>query len=92
MGDVADNSLEEEMERCKHFLFDNEVKNGRHRVYNFAMATLGPKYLLEKLDVVVGGLKCAVKLDVAFGIVLKNVEDGSCRQFYANENITLLKR
>ena len=43
MGDVDDNSLKEE-----HFVVDSQMKNGRHRVYKFAMDTLDPKYLLEK--------------------------------------------
>ena len=79
MGDVDDNSWKEEHETCKHFSVDSEMENGRHRVYNFAMDTLGPKYLLKKVNAVTGTLKCAAKLNIAFGFVLKNVEDGSCR-------------
>ena len=44
MGDVDDNSLKEELETSKHFLVDSEMGNRRHRVYNFAMDTLDPKY------------------------------------------------
>ena len=44
--DVDDISPKEELETCKHFLVDSEIGNGRHRVYNFAMETLDPKYLL----------------------------------------------
>ena len=39
MGDVDDQSLREELESCKHFLTDNEMENGRHRVFNFAMSS-----------------------------------------------------
>ena len=92
MGDVDGNSLKENLEACKHFLVDSEMVNGRHRVYNFAMDTLYPKNLLEKLDVVFDSLKCAATLNVAFGFVLKYVEDGSCKYYFAHENITLLKR
>ena len=88
MGDVDDNSLKEELETCKHFLIDNEIENGSHRVYNFAMDTLDPKFLLEKLDVVFDSLKCAGRLNVAFGFVLKNIEGGNCRYYYAHEKIT----
>ena len=49
MGDVDDKSLKEELETCKHFLFEREMENGKHRVYNFAMGTLDPEYLLEIL-------------------------------------------
>ena len=92
MGDVDDNSLKHELETCKHFLVDSEMENERNRVLNFAMDTLDPKYVLEKLDVVFDSLKCAAELNVAFGFVLKNVEGGSCRYNYAHENNTLLER
>ena len=46
--DVDENSLKEELEKGKHFLVENEMKNGRHRAHNFAMDTLDPKYVLEK--------------------------------------------
>ena len=79
MGDFEDNSLKEELEKCKHFLVDNEMENARHRVYNIAMDTLDPKCLEEKLVVVFDSRKCAAKLNVAIGFVLKNVKDASCR-------------
>ena len=86
MGDVDDNSLKQD------FLVDRETEIGRQRVSNFALDTLDPKSQLEKLDVVLDSVKCAAKLNVAFGFVLKNVEDGSCRNYQAYENITLLER
>ena len=63
--DVDENSLKVELETCKHFLVDNEMENGKYRDYNFAMDTLVPKYLMEKLDVVFDSLKCAAKLNFA---------------------------
>ena len=68
------------------------MENGRHRVYNFAMDNLDPKYPLEMSDVAFDSLKYAAKLNVACGFVLKNVEDGNCRHYYAHENTTLLQR
>ena len=47
------------------------MANGRHRVYNFAMATPDPKYLAEKLDVVFDSLKCAARLNAAISCVRK---------------------
>ena len=76
MGDVNDNSLNEELETWKHFLKNSEIENGRHRVYNFAEEVPDPKYMLEKLDVVFDGLKGAANLNVAFGFVLKNKKIG----------------
>ena len=46
----------------------------------------------QKLVLVFKGLESAAKVNLAFGIVLKNVEDGSCRFFYAHENNTLMER
>ena len=91
MGDVGENSLKEELEAFKHFLVDSEMKNGRHRVYDFAMDTLDAKHLLETLNVVFDSLKCAAKLNVVFGFVLKNVADKGCRYYYAHEKNTLLE-
>ena len=70
-GDVDDNSLKEELEKCKHFLVDSDMEKGRHRVYNFTVDNVDPKYLLEKPDVVFDNLKSASKLNVAFDFVLK---------------------
>ena len=67
----------------------SEKDNRRHRVHNFVKDTLHPKNLLRRLDVVFGSLKCAGMPRVAFGFVLKNVEDGSCRYYYAHGNFTL---
>ena len=78
VGAVDDQSLREELESCKHFLSDTEMENGRHRVFNFAMSSFDMSLLNDKLDYVFKELKCAVKVNLAFGFVLKNVEDGSC--------------
>ena len=92
MADVDDNSLKEKLETWKHFLVDSGKENGRHTVYNFAMDSLESEYSLEKLDVVFDSLKCAAKVNVAVGFVLKDVEDWSCRYYYAHENNTLSER
>ena len=46
----------------------------------------------EKLDHFFNILKCAAKFNLAFGFILKNIEDGGFRYFYAHENNTLLDR
>ena len=89
MGDVDDSSSKEKLETCKHFLNDRELKNGRHRIQNFAMDILDPKYLLEKLDFVCDSLKCAAKSHVAFDFVQKNIEVRSSRYYYAHEKTTV---
>ena len=92
MGDVNDQSLRKELESCKHFLTDTEMENGRHRVFNFAMSSFDMSLLNDKLDYVFDEVKCADKVNLAFGFVLKNVEDGSCRCFYAHEYNTVMER
>ena len=91
MGDVDDQSLREELESCKH-LTDTEMENGRHRVFNFAMSSFDMSLLNDTLDFVFKELKCAAKVNLAFGFVLKNVEDILCRFFYAHENNTVMDR
>ena len=46
--------------------------------------------LNDKLDYLFKELKCAANENLAFGFVLKNVEDGSCKYFYAHENNTVM--
>ena len=78
VGDVEDLSLREELESCKHFLADTEMENGRHRLFNFTMSSFYMSLLNDKLDYVFKELKCAAKVNLAFGLVLKKNEDGMC--------------
>ena len=87
-----DADLKEELQACQHFLVDSELEKGRHRVFNFALSIFDNSLINKVLDLVFNGLKCAVKVNFAFGFVLKNVEDGSCRYFYAHEINTLMER
>ena len=91
VGDVNDQSLREELESCINFLTDTEMENGRHRVFNFAMSSFDMSLLNDKLHYVVKALNCAAKLNLAFGFVLKNIEDGMCRYLYAHENTTIME-
>ena len=77
MGGVDNNSPKEELETCKHILVGKEMENGRHRFCNFAIETLDPNYLLDKLGVVFDSLKCVANLNVGFGFRLENVEEGN---------------
>ena len=82
----------EELQACQNFLVDSKLEKGRHRVFNFAMSTFDNSLINQKLNLLFKGLKCAANVNLAFGFVLKNVEDGSCRFFYTHENNTLLER
>ena len=68
------------------------MENGRHRVFNIAMSSLDISLLNDKQDYAFKELKCAAKINIAFGFVLKNIEDGMCRYFYAHENNTVIEK
>ena len=92
VGDVDDQSLRKELQSCKHFLVDSEIQKGRHSVIFFAVNNLTAQVLEEKLDRVLDKLKCVAKLNLALGFILKIIEDGKFRYFYAHENNTLLEQ
>ena len=87
-----DKSLEEELQSCRYFLVDFEIQKGRHIVFSFVVNNLTAQVIEEKLDRVLDNLKCAAKLNLALGFILKNIEGGKFRYFYAHENNTLLEQ
>ena len=87
-----DDSLKEELRACEHFHVDSEFERGRQKVCNYAVETLNTEIVKDKLDHFFNNLKCAAKVNLAFGFILKNLEDGRYRYFYAHENNTLLER
>ena len=88
---IDDAELKGELNSCNHFLVDSEPEKGRHCVFNFAMSSFNNSFLYKKLDHVFNQLKCAAKVNLAFGFVLKKFEDGTCRYFYADENNTVME-
>ena len=92
VGDVEDHRLREELRFCQHFWVDSELERARHKVFNYAVETLNETIVNEKLDHFFNNLKCAAKVNLAFGFILKSIEDGGFRYFYAHENNTLLDR
>ena len=89
VGDVDDQSLREELQSCRNFLVDSEIQKEGHRVFNFAVNNLTAQVTEEKLDRVLDKLMCVAKLNLALGFILKNIEDGKIKYFYAHENNTL---
>ena len=87
-----DNADLKELQACQHFLVDSEFEKGRDGVSIFTMSNFDNFLNNKKLDLVFKGLTCAAKVYLAFVFVLKNVEDGSCRHFYAHENNKVMKR
>ena len=92
VGDVENHSLREELRSCQHFLVDSELERARHKVFSYAVETLNETIVNEKLDHFFNNLKCAAKVNMAFGFILKKLEDGGFRYFYAHENNTLMDR
>ena len=56
------------------------------------MSSFNKPILNRKLDHVIKQLKCSANVTFAFGFILKNFDDGTCRIFYAHENITVMRR
>ena len=91
MADIDNQSLGEEFEFgqiLKWRMDDTESSTlPRHPSTTFLRHLLN-----HKVDYVFKELKCAAKVILAFGFVLKNFEDGMCRYFYAHENNTITER
>ena len=92
VGDVDDQSFREELESYRHFLVDSEIQKGRHSVFNFVVNNLKAQVIEENLDRVLDNLNCIAKHNLALGFILKNIEDGKFRYFYAHEKNTLLEQ
>ena len=90
VGDDEDHSVREEFQSGQHFLLDSELERAIHKVFNYAVETLNETIVNEKLDQFFKNLKCAANVNLAFGFILRNGEDGGFRYFYAHENNTLL--
>ena len=81
VGDLEDYSLGEGLRSCQHSLVDSKLERARHKVFNYAVETLNKRIVKEKLDHFFIYLKCAAKVNLAFGFILKNIEDGGFRYF-----------
>ena len=92
VGDVDDESLREELQSCRHFLFDSETQKRRHSVFNFAVNNITAQVIEEKFDRVLDKLTCVAKLSLGLGFILKNIEDRNFRYFFAHENNILLEQ
>ena len=85
VGEVEDHSLREEWRSCQYLLVDSELERARHNVYNYAVETLNETIVNEKLDQFFNNLKSAAKVNLAFGFILENIEEGAFSYFYPNE-------
>ena len=92
INEFDDATLNEELRSCQNFLVDSQLEKARQKVFNYAVKSLNETIMTGKLDRFFINLKSAAKMNLAFGFILKNIEDGGFRYFYAQENNTLLDR
>ena len=90
--EVKDHRLREELRPFQHFLVDSEIERARHKVFNYALESLNAEIFDEKLGHFFSNLKCAAKVNLTFGFILRNIEGEGFRHFYGHENNTLLDR
>ena len=81
VGDVGNHRLREELRSCQPFLVASELERARHNIFNYAVETLNETIVNEKLDLFFNEMECASRVDLAFGFILKNIEDGSFRYY-----------
>ena len=67
------------------------MEKARHRIFPFAMDTLNPNFLSQKLNVAFDCLKFRPCLNVDFDFVLKNVEIVTSGHYFAHEKNTRLE-
>ena len=68
------------------------MENGRNKVLNFQMSKLDTKIINENLEEVFNKLDSAAKINIDLEFVLRNIETGKYRYFYAHENNTLFEK
>ena len=89
INEVDDMNLKEKLRSCQNFLVNSEFERARHKVFIYSIENLNATKVDEKLDHFFNNSKCAAKVNLAFGSILK-IEDGGFRNFYPHENNTLL--
>ena len=92
VGNVEDHRLREEFHFCQPFLVGSKLERARHNVFNYAIEKLNAKIVHEKVDHFYNNINYAAKVNLGFGFILKNIEDGGLSYFYPHENNTLLDR
>ena len=81
----------EELEDNKHFLVAREINTKFQKIVNFPLFEYDTSVIGRKIDEVFASLTSAVKMNVSLGYLLKNMETGMFRYFYAENNNPLLE-
>ena len=82
-------NLKEELRACQVFHVDSEFERGRQKVFNYPVETMNTDIVIDKLNHFFNNLKCAAKVYLGFGFILKNLEDGLFRYVHAHDTIIL---
>ena len=61
------------------FLVDSKLERARHEVFHYAAENLNETVVNEQLDHFFNNLKVEAKVNLAFGIIVKNTKDGNFR-------------
>ena len=61
-------------------------------MFNFKLSKLDPNEINEKLKEVSENINCAAKVNLALGIIVRNVDTDEYRYFYAHENNTFFEK
>ena len=69
-------NLKEELRSCQYILVDSELERARHKIINYATEKPNEEIVDEKFDHFFNILRCAAKVNLAFGLILKNKENG----------------
>ena len=92
LKDKFDVELEEELNSYNLFLNEFELEKGRHCVFNSAISSFNNTFLNQNLDYVLDQLNCEAKVNLAFGVFVEIIEDGTCSYFYGHKSNTVMER
>ena len=76
--DVENHKLREELRSCQQF-FVVENERARHKVLIHDIENRNTDFVDKKIDHFFKKLKCSAKVNLAFGFILRFLEDGGCR-------------
>ena len=79
LEDIDDAEPKGDLNSCTHFLVDSELEKDRHSAFKISMLSIYNFLLNNKSDHVLR------QLNLAFGVVLKNIEDGTCNYLFTQE-------
>ena len=82
-----DKNVQDGIKSCMFFLVDSEIEKARLKVFNYTLETLSTKIVEEKLVHTFKKLNWAAKVNLAFGLIVKNLEDERFRFFSHTKTI-----